>query len=249
MGFWPVVLNVLKNSDIIILIADARLPEITKNCEIVRKVNLMNKKVILVFNKIDLLAKKDLENLKKKYPSNFFVSVKNKKIGRLKKYLNELAEKNSRKSLRVGIVGYPNVGKSTLINLLISYAKLKVSDVPGTTKKTQWIRSGRLRIIDSPGVIPVRDSAEIVGLVSGKDPRKIKNPEKTALKIINFLNKKDKKILEKFYDVNAKSDYDLFLRIGKKKGYLLKGREIDENRTAIKILEDWHKGKISLKIL
>jgi hypothetical protein len=248
MGFWKVVLNVLKNSDVIILIADARIPEMTKNREIVKKSDLMNKKIIIVFNKIDLLSKKDIENLEKKYPDSFLVSKKDREsIDKLKKYLNKLSEKNLRKSLRVGIVGYPNVGKSTLINLLVPNAKLKVSDISGTTKKTQWIRSGFLRIIDSPGVIPAGDSAETLGLVSGKDAHKIKNPEKTALRIINFLNKKNKKILEKFYNTSAENDYDLFLKIGKKRGYLLKKGEIDEHRTAIKIIEDWQKGKISLK--
>jgi ribosome biogenesis GTPase A len=143
-------------------------------------------------------------------------------------------------------VGYPNVGKSTLINLLAPGTKAKVSNVSGTTKKTQWIRVGRLRIMDSPGVIPSSDKSISLGLTSAKDPQKIKHPERVAMELVSRLRKGGARTLERFYGVEAESDYDLFLAIGKKRGYLLKGAEIDERRTALKILEDWQRGKIGL---
>lgn len=248
MGFWPVVLNVLKNSDVLVLIADARVPEITTNKEIIKKASALNKELVLVLNKTDLLDKQTKEKIKIKYPNAFLTSEKNYlELLRLRKHLEALAEKQDRKSLRIGIVGYPNVGKSTIINKLIPKAKLKVSPISGTTKKTHWIRYKRLRIMDSPGVIPAQDTPETLGLISGKSPQKIKNPENSAIRIIEFLNKKDKNILKKFYNVNSDNDYNLFLQIGKKKGYLLKKGEVDEQRTAIKIIEDWQKGKIPLK--
>jgi ribosome biogenesis GTPase A len=249
MGYWPVVLNVLKNSDVIVLIADARVPEMTRNKEIIKKAESLEKKIIIVFNKIDLIEEEDIRALKEKYKDAFFISGKEKKtVEQLKKFLIDLSEENRRMSLRVGIVGYPNVGKSTLINMLTPEAKFKVSKISGTTKKTQWIRLGRLRIMDSPGVIPSEDSAVVVGITSSKDPNKMKNPEKIAIRIIEFLNKKNKEILKNFYNISAKKDYDLFLEIGKKKGYLLKGGEVDERRTAIKIIDDWQSGKISMRL-
>ncbi len=242
MGFWPVVLNVLKNSDIIILIADARMPEITKNSEIIRKAELMNKKIILVYNKVDLISKKDFEDLKNK--GDFFISCISKRgVNQLREFL----ENYGGGTLRVGIVGYPNTGKSSLINLL-TRSNEKVSHISGTTKKTKWIRTGRLRIMDSPGVIPFSDSSSKAAIASAKDAHKIKNPENVALKIIDFLLKKNKKIIENFYQASGNSSYDIFLKIGKKKGYLLKKGEIDERRTAIKIIEDWQRGKISMNI-
>ncbi|MDP2946968.1 MAG: GTPase [Nanoarchaeota archaeon] len=248
MGYWPVVLNVLKNSDVVILIADARVPEITKNKEIIKKAEALNKKLILVFNKTDLVGKRDMRELKKFYPESFFITNKNKKtIIDLRNYLEKIAENHSRTSLRIGVVGYPNAGKSTLINMLVPGANVKVANFAGTTKKTEWLRLGRLRIMDSPGVIPTGDSSEVVGVASAKDPHKIKNPERIAIRIISFLNKKNKKILEKFYNVNADDDYELFLEIGRVKKYLTKGGEVDEFRTAIKIVEDWQGGKIGVR--
>jgi ribosome biogenesis GTPase A len=245
MGFWPVVLNVLRNSDVVLLLVDARMPEVGRNSEIVNKIR-EGKRLIYVFNKVDLVGKKDIEALRSEYPEGFFVSCKKRTgIKDLKKALVEMAEGRDRSSLRVGIVGYPNIGKSSLINLLVPGAGVKVSSVSGTTKKTQWIRSGKLRIMDSPGVIPFGDSGARVGVMSGKDAHKIKNPEKVAIRVIKFLMEKN--VLKKYYGVSGSDAYEVFDRIGRKKGFLVKGGEVDENRTAIRIIEDWQRGRIKLK--
>ena len=81
MGFWPVVLNVLRNSDVVLLLVDARMPELTRNSEIIKKIEMSNaKRLLLVFNKSDLISRKEIEKLKKEYPKAFFVSAA-KKIG------------------------------------------------------------------------------------------------------------------------------------------------------------------------
>jgi len=264
MGFWPVVLNVLRNSDVVLLLVDARMPEVSRNSEIVNKVKAMgSKKLIIVFNKCDLVGRKDIDELKREYPDGFFISATTRVgIKNLKMALNEMAENWSRPSLRVGIVGYPNIGKSTLMNLFAPDARAKVSRVSGTTKKTQWVRVGRLRIIDSPGVIPFGDKKVQVGMTASKDVHKIKNPERVAIRIIEFLMNKDAEacrsqvagrrsgyvsLLKKFYGVDGNSACGIFDEIGRKKGYLVKGGNIDENRTAIKVIDDWQKGKINFK--
>jgi ribosome biogenesis GTPase A len=167
-------------------------------------------------------------------------------VGELKKYLEDYSEEWPKSSLRIGLVGYPNVGKSTLINLLTG-SKEKVSSVSGTTRKTAWIRSGKLRFMDSPGVIPFGDKNVKVGLASAKDPHKIKNPERIAYRIIENLKKKKSKSLLEFYSVKDGTVDEIFERIGEKKKYLLKGGVVDERRTGIRVVEDWQKGKIKLK--
>ena len=249
MGFWPIVLNVLRNSDVVLLLVDARMPEITRNSEIVTKVESMkDKRLLIVFNKSDLVGRKAIAELKTEYPNAFFVSAK-KKIGvsKLKDILENMADNWYRPSLRIGLVGYPNVGKSTLINFLAPSVQARVSPVPGTTKKTVWVRSGKLRIMDSPGVIPFGDKNVQMGMSAAKDPHKIRNPDRVAIKIIEFLMEKDKGILKKYYGASGKDSYELFLDIGKKKGFLVKGGEVDENRIAIKVIDDWQRGRINLK--
>ncbi|MDH3352966.1 MAG: 50S ribosome-binding GTPase [Nanoarchaeota archaeon] len=249
MGFWPVVMNVLRNSDVVLLLVDARMPDITQNSEIVEKVKATSdKRLIFVFNKSDLISRKDIEKLKDEYPNAFFISATKKiGVGKLRATLKNMADNWHRPSLRVGLVGYPNIGKSTLINLLAPEAKAKVSPVSGTTKKTQWVRTGRLRIMDSPGVIPYGDKKVQIGMTASKDPHKIRNPEKVAIKIIEFIMEKNPKVLEKMYGAKGEDAYEVFEEIARKKGFLIKGGETDENRTAIKVIDDWQKGKTNLK--
>ncbi len=106
-----------------------------------------------------------------------------------------------------------------------------------------------MRIIDSPGVIPAGDDKIKIGLTASKDPHKIRNPEKVAIKIVEFLIGKNVKVLERFYsvEVSGMSSYDVFLAIGKKKGFLVKGGEIDEDRCAVRIIDDWQRGRLGLR--
>lgn len=249
MGYWGVVNNCLKNADLILLIIDARVPQETRNKEVERKAREMEKEVVYVCNKSDLISQSAMNHIKKLIDPVFFVSAKKKEsVKKLRKYLDKKGE-GFEKSMRVALIGYPNVGKSSLFNLLVPEARAKVSSVSGTTKKTEWIRSKNLRFMDSPGVIPRADSKVQVGITASKDPHKIPHPEKVALQVIKTIRKQGDEILKKYYGVSFEremSDYDVFLAIGETKKLLIKGGEVDEHRTAVKVIDDWQKGKISL---
>jgi len=249
---YPQVMKeVIGISDIVLEILDARYIEETRNVAIEEEIDKLGKKLIFVFNKCDLISDKDISKLKKDYANGFFVSsLKRTGIKVLREALVNMSENWEREGLRLGIVGYPNAGKSSLINALVPQARLKVKSVSGTTKKTEWLRMGRLRIMDSPGVIPSGDDKIKIGLTASKDPHKIRNPEKVAFKIVEFIMRKRVDVLERFYAVEVsegESVYDVFLGIGKKKGFLLKGGVVDENRCAIRIIDDWQRGRIGLK--
>lgn len=206
------------------------------------------KRYIHIFNKIDLVSSKYLEHLKKSYINAFFVSgVKNVGMSKLKTEL-QIRQKRMKKEIIIGVVGYPNVGKSAIINALSKRAKTKVARSAGTTKGLQLIKAGNLKILDSPGVVPFDDSEIRLGILGAKNPEKLKKIQKVVFGLIKTFIDGNKKGLEKRYgiDISGKDEYEILLAIGKKRKFLLKGGIVDENRTYLAILRDWQKGDLGI---
>ncbi len=248
MSFWPVVKKVIKDSDIVLMIRDIRFPFISRNKEVERYVRFYRKRLVNVFTKIDLVRDDFVKEVKENFPNSYFVSgTKNIDVGVLKKGIFSIAKELGIDEPFVGVVGYPNTGKSTLINTIAGKRKAQVSTYAGTTKNIQWIKVDGLRILDSPGVIPMGDRELELGLMGAKNPEKLKNPEKVVFAILERLVRNEPEKLEKRYSIKIgeKEVYEIFEEIARKKGFLVKGGNIDENRTRIQILKDWQKGKIS----
>lgn len=251
MKYWFTVIKTINESDVVILVADARMPTLSVNDELLREIDKRGKKAFIVFNKIDLISKEDLSDLKEKNPDAFFVSgINGTGIKDLKIKLSDIAEEINLDP-KVGIVGYPNVGKSVIINALAGKAVAKVSPIIGTTKRMQFAKLRGFKIIDSPGVLSYEDSEAKLGLISAKNPELIRNKEKVAIEIILFAISKNKKAFEEFYKIKIPSidnidPYEVFNELGKKRGFLAKGGIIDENRTSVQIIRDWQRGKLKL---
>lgn len=247
MSFWPVTKKVIKDSDIILLIGDVRMPELSRNKTLENMIVNYGKVCINVFTKIDLVSDKYLNFVKENYKGCFFVSnSKNIGISELRRHLLIMAKRMKLENPKIGVVGYPNVGKSAIINVLARRARAPVSQKAGTTRGIQWIKVGGLLILDSPGVIPFYDGELDLGVMGAKNPEKIKDIEKIAWEIIKTFIEYDKNILEKTYGIiinDNNKDY-LLEEIGKKKGFLLKGARVDERRAAYLIVKDWHLGKL-----
>src|SRR3989344_378475 len=156
VSFWRVVNEVIRDSDVVLEVLDARFPEETRNKEIEEKIKKINqkgihKKLIYVLNKSDLVKEKFC-NLEFDFSPYVFVSAKNN-LGttRLRSLLKEEARK--KKPLIVGILGYPNTGKSSLINALKQKRSAGVGAAPGFTRGLQKIKISRdIYLLDTPGV-------------------------------------------------------------------------------------------------
>jgi len=248
-GKYPDLLErVIDTSDIILEVLDARFAREMRNKKIARLVKERGKKIIYVLNKSDLTRKREL-GLNPKV----FVSCKNRKgISELREKIKVEATKVLRegefKRVNVGVIGHPNSGKSSLINLLIGKASAKTGAEAGFTKGIQKLRlSENIHLLDSPGVIPIDDysmtSEKKMALqvkVGGRSYSQVKNPEVA----LNEIVKGSKKAFEKFYKIKISDAEDLVETIGRKKGFLQKGGEVDSDRTARLILKDWQTGEI-----
>lgn len=255
--------------DIVIEILDARSPISSQNPDI--KQITENKKKIIILNKSDLAnnieTEKWIEYFKKQEiiaisaDANLGKGVKEtlKAIqylmqSELEKAINK-GIKN--KNIRIMIVGIPNVGKSSFINRITNKKSAKVGNRPGITKQKQWLRiSNNIELLDTPGVLwPKFESEEVALNLSYIGAIKDELIDKTniAYSLIKYLEKNNKKELFERYklteeDINSIISNDKILvimnLIAKKRGALISGGEIDYDKVASIILNDFRTAKI-----
>ncbi len=234
--------KIINECDIILYVLDARFPEETINKDLLKR--LKNKRVIFVLNKCDLVENRDkLEKLKNKYKNCVYISA-TKRLGTLKlrKKIKDLAKDIENKPVKIGVVGYPNVGKSSVINVLAGRHSAKTGNLPGVTKGIQWIRLSKdMKLLDTPGVADNRDKDDLI-MLGCLRLEKEKDLDLVALKLI----KKYKDKIKEFYGVDAENEEEILKQIGKKKKFLKANKEIDIDRTSRKILKDFIEGRIKV---
>lgn len=250
------VREILKTSDIVLEILDARAIEKTRNHELEKQIKDDGKKLITIINKVDLINISDLKKSKEldKLKPYVLFSVK-KKIGKAK--LQEMIKIEVKRlklkfpKARVGIIGYPNLGKSSIINFLVGGKKASISSERGHTKAIQLIKfTKNIMFLDTPGVIPDNEDSNInlIDLkkhvqINVRTYDKVKNPD---LIVLEFM-KKYNGLLQKYYEIKT-NDVEEFLDIlGKKLNYLKKGGEVDTDRTARKVIQAVQEGKIKIQ--
>jgi hypothetical protein len=247
--------KVIYDSDIILEVVDARMPNLTRNEKLENNIRGKRKFLIIVMNKSDLITGRMKMNFLRMFRPNeaIFVSCKDRVgIPTLKGMIFDLAKRiRYRDYIRVGVIGYPNTGKSSLINALAGFKEVaRTSPIAGFTTGIQWVKGkGKIMFLDTPGVTPSdeKDEAE-QALMAIIDPNKLVNPDLAAMKIIQLFLDYNKSSLEKFYDVKIETDdvSEILLEIGKRKNFLMKGGKVDETRTALTIIRDWQRGNLLL---
>jgi len=252
MNYWGIVKKIIMRADMVVVVLDARMPELSRNEDVESIVIKSKKKLFLAFNKIDLVSKEHFAFLKKRYQHAFFVSGSNNiGINRLRTAILIAAKREGIEKPIVGVVGYPNVGKSAIINALAHRAKALVSATAGTTRGVQIVNAGNIHVLDSPGVFPYEDDEIKLGILAARTPEQLRNPELVACEIIKMILQSNMRVLEDFYGIKIKEEadwdaYEIMLQIGQERKMLLKGGITDEHRTAVQIIRDWQTGKLRI---
>jgi len=241
--FGWIVHDVIKYSDVVLEVLDARFIEETRNPEAEYKVKNRGKILIYVINKADFLEPEQLLKIKKQFENCVFVSAKQHYgTNMLKQKIMTLAKQKGIKQPKVGVIGYPNVGKSTLINAFKGGHAAPTSPIPGFTKARQLIRISKdIVMIDTPGVMEKgkREEDDLV-LIGAKNPGKVEDPDLAVFKLL----KKYPGVLEKHYGVEARTKEKVLENIAVKLNLKRKGNLPDIERASRKILIDWQNGKI-----
>ncbi len=252
----------IKLVDIIIELLDARIPSSSANPEFDGLFN--NKKRIKVMNKFDLadpeVSKKWQKHYKNKnIPCIFVDSLKGTGFRELsseiEKQLIDKFERDKKRGLkrrpvRAMVVGIPNVGKSTFINVFTKRKAARTGNKPGVTKNKQWIKINQaLHLLDTPGILWPRFENEKTGInlaITGSIKDEITNSVEIAGELIRYLNLEYPKLLGKRYNTpeNTKSENEILENIAKNRGYLLSGGVADIDKASFIMLDEFRNGII-----
>ncbi|KAK9085932.1 hypothetical protein Sjap_026343 [Stephania japonica] len=250
---WGELYKVIDSSDVVVQVLDARDPQGTRCFHLERhlKEHCKHKHMVLLLNKCDLVpawsTKGWLRILSKEFPTLAFHASINKSFGKgsLLSVLRQFARlKSDKQAISVGFVGYPNVGKSSVINTLRTKNVCKVAPIPGETKVWQYITlTKRIFLIDCPGVVYQNSDTETDIVLKGVV--RVTNLEDAAEHIGEVLKRVKRVHLERAYKIKEWVDENDFLvQLCKLTGKLLKGGEPDLMTAAKMILHDWQRGRI-----
>jgi len=246
---WRRVRRVLEDSDLVLEIADAREPLETRNVRIEQLASKLGKPIILVLNKCDLVPFEILEKwkmfLEREIPTVFLSAKYRLGTRKLILYIKKYAP---RLPVRVAVVGYPNVGKSTIINYLKGKHVAQTSPVPGWTKGEQIVKAKSwLYVIDTPGVIPVEEvKDEALLIIKGAiDPGRLQDPVYPAVKLIERILKYNPTAFLERYGIEDRDPEKIIENVAKKRGLLLKGAKPNIEEAARAIIKDWIEGRIT----
>ncbi|CDR63751.1 TPA: ribosome biogenesis GTPase YlqF [Staphylococcus argenteus] len=253
----------LKKVDVVFELVDARIPYSSRNPMIDEVINQKPRVVIL--------NKKDMSNLNEMSKwEQFFIdkgyypvavdakhgkNLKQVEAAAMKataeKFEREKAKGLKPRAIRAMIVGIPNVGKSTLINKLAKRSIAQTGNKPGVTKQQQWIKVGNaLQLLDTPGILWPKFEDEEVGKklsLTGAIKDSIVHLDEVAIYGLNFLIQNDIERLKAHYKIEVPEDAEIlawFDAIGKKRGLIRRGNEIDYEAVIELIIYDIRNAKI-----
>ena len=254
----------IKLIDVIIELVDSRVPYSSKNPDIDTLAN--GKSRILLMNKYDLADNKVTDQWIKYYEDKgYFVAKVNSKNGKGVRAVNDVIQKACKEKIerdrkrgiinrpiRAMIVGIPNVGKSSFINKIGKQIKAKVEDRPGVTRGNQWYTIAKdLEMLDTPGILWPKFYDERVGqhlAFTGAIKDNILDIELLAVDLLeSFKKDTPDEFLERFKitkDILDENDgYELLQIIGRKRGMVISGGEIDTLRASTMLLDEYRNGK------
>ncbi len=265
----------LKLIDVVIELLDARIPYSSRNPDIQRLTK--NKRKLILLNKSDLsdekMNQKWVEKLSKEAPVILTDSNSGKGIDKVTKKIEELMQQEIErqaargrinKTIRVMILGIPNVGKSSFINRISKKTSMEVGNKPGVTRQKQWIRiSKNQELLDTPGVLWPKFQNNQVALnlaFTGTIKDDLIEKVEIAYELLKTLYPRYKDNIVERYKISEEEIseieeklnpmYELMQIIGKKRGALVSGGVTDDEKVARIIIDDFRNcklGKITLE--
>ncbi|XP_063828249.1 nucleolar GTP-binding protein 2 [Ostrinia nubilalis] len=250
---WNELYKVIDSSDVLLQVLDARDPMGTRSPYVEKflRDEKPHKHLIFILNKVDLVpnwvTQRWVAILSAEYPTVAFHASLTHPFGKgsLINLLRQFAKLHiDKKQISVGFIGYPNVGKSSVINTLRSKKVCKVAPIAGETKVWQYITlMKRIYLIDCPGIVYPSAETDTEKVLKGVvRVELVQNPDDYIEEVIKRVRKE---YLIKTYKVDGWDTATEFLeKLAARTGKLLKKGEPDVNQVARMVLNDWQRGKL-----
>ncbi|MBQ4474476.1 MAG: ribosome biogenesis GTPase YlqF [Lachnospiraceae bacterium] len=251
----------VKLIDIVVELVDARIPASSKNPDIDELAK--GKARLILLNKADLADAERTAAWMRYYESRgWYAAALNARqtkdvrsvAGLIQESCREITERNARRGIknrpiRAMIVGIPNVGKSTFINSFAGRAAAKTGNTPGVTKGKQWIRLNKnVELLDTPGILWPKFEDQKVGMRLawiGSIRDEVLDAGDLAFELIQFLKEEYPSALRERYGLEGEeAPLEMMEKIGRMRGCLKAGAQIDYDKTASVILDDFRKGAL-----
>lgn len=241
-------------ADGVIYVLDARCPASSFNPKLLKLTGA--KPVLYVLNKSDL-ADERADILMKMLGANAIrlnaanANSKRDILGAMNRLVAEKRQRNLEKGynkiFRFMVVGVPNTGKSTVINLLAGSKRAVTGDKAGVTRGKQWIRLGDFELMDTPGTMPPAFENQKLALhlaYVGSINDDILDLDDIALELLGELYEKYRGRLEERYGITGGTKLEMLDAVCKKRGFVLRGGEYDYERAERAVIDDFRKGRL-----
>ena len=249
--------------DVIIEVVDARIPRSSRNPDLNEL--LQGKPRIIVMNKTDIADPKSTEKWLQYFRKQGYAALtvdckSGKGISRLVPLMREVLKDKidvwtkkgmEGRPIRAMVVGIPNSGKSSLINRLTKGSKAKVEDRPGVTRDQKWfVIEGGAQLLDTPGVLWPKFEDQTVAAhlaFTGAIRDEVLDNEELAFELVKVLKTDYEPLLRQRYKLDGdlpEDAWDLVQLIGRKRGMLISGGEVDTLRASTMLLDEYRSGKL-----